>query len=143
MDSIDKKGDFLNKGYKYSQLDKLDKTFYLYYTNKEIDKEIVVNLNFTDEKPKYIFPQNFIFDQDAYDKYLVSHYIESSGDYGGYYSDYDGGGGDFDGGGDYGGDSGGIGDGRRYWRILDGEEIYGNSKETKYINKKFEAKKKY
>ena len=138
VDSIDKKNDYINKGYKYAQLEKLDKKFNLYYTNKEKDKEIVVNLNFTDEQPKYIFPENFIFDEDAYDKYLVSHYSGSDSDYGGYDS-YDGGG--YDGGGDYGGDGGGIGDGGGYWRNLDGEILYGNSKETKYIHKKFEEKK--
>ena len=137
VDSIEKKNEYTKKGYEYTQLEQLNKNYYLYYTNKEIDKEIVVSLNISDEQPKYISPNNFIFDEGAYDKYLVSHISSGSGDgdYGG--SDYDGGGG-YDGGGDSGG---GIGDGGGYWRNLDLDAFYGNSKSNKYIYEKFEEKK--
>ena len=129
---------YINKGYDYTKFPELPQNYYLYYTNKEIDKEIIVYLNINDEQPRYISPQNFIFDNNTYDKYLVSHY--SSGD--GSSWDY-GGGGDYGGdSGGGGGDSGGIGDGGGYWRILEEEEeLYGNKKLTKYIRKKFNEKK--
>ena len=138
VDYQNKKNEYTNKGYSYSELSKLPKNYYLYYTNKEIDKEIVVHFNFSDEQPKYISPQNFIFDESAYDKYLVSHYSGDSSDSGfDSGSDFDGGGGDY-GGGDGGG---GIGDGGGYWRNLEEDKLYGNSKLTKYIDKKFKEKK--
>lgn len=142
VDSIEKKDEYINKGYEFTQLELLNDNLYLYYTNNKIDKEIVVSFNITDKQPKYISPENFIFDENAFDKYLVSH---SSGGDGGY--DYDSGGGydgdgDYGGGGDYGGDGGGIGDGGGYWRNLDDEEpFYGNTKLNKYIYKKFDEKK--
>lgn len=137
IDLEEKKNDYINKGYKYTKISKIPSNYVLYYTNIEIDNEIIVHLNFCDEQPKYISPQNFIFDNDTYDKFLVKHY--SSGGDDGYYDG--GGGGDYDGGGGY--DGGGIGDGGGYWRrrIFETDELYGNSELTQYIYKKFEEKK--
>ena len=116
IDLKERKDDYSNKGYISSQLLKLPGYYYLYFTNEKTDNEIVVYLKYSDEQPKYLTPQNFIFDNDTYDKYLVSHSSSSDSDSWGYDggNDYDGGGGD------YGGDSGGgIGDGGGYWRNLD------------------------
>ena len=43
VDSKEKKYEYINKGYQFCQLSKLPNNYYLYYTNNEIDKEIVVN----------------------------------------------------------------------------------------------------
>ena len=133
---------YKSNGYKFAKLLELPENYLLYYTNNSVNDEIVVHLKFSDEQPRYISPENFIFDNETYDKYLATHYSgggDSDGDYG-----YDGGGGDYDGGGggDYGGGGDdGIGDGGGYWRNLDQDKLYGNMKATNYINKKFEEKK--
>jgi hypothetical protein len=86
----------------------------LYYTNRSINKEIVVDLNISEENPRYIYENNFIFDYNTYYKY---HKIIGKDD----------------------DDDGFIDDGYTLRKV---EEIfYGNDDITYYINKKFNEEK--
>ena len=60
---------YINKGYNSVNISELPDNYMLYYTNRSINKEIVVDLNITKENPKYIFKNNFIFDYNTYHKY--------------------------------------------------------------------------
>ena len=120
----------------------------LYFSNNSIDDDIITNLTISNEKPKYINTNNFIFDEITY----LEGESSSSGD-GDYdddgYNGYDGGdSGGYDGGydggdsGGYGGggDDGGIGDGFGGWRNLYYDDIYDyyvNRELTNYILNKF------
>jgi len=116
----------------------------LYFNNHNISNSIITNITISDEQPKYITTDNFIFDKEIY---IETKKSSSSGsgdnDWGG--SDggsYDGGdGGSYDGGG---GDGGGIGNGNGGWRNLEEEEsteiLYEDSRVTYYILEKFKEK---
>ena len=134
IDLSSKDEEYTSKGYQIAYLDNLIGYYVLYYTNKETDKEIVVKLKFSEEIPKYINEDNFIFDQDTYESYLKS---KSSGDGG--YDGYDGySGGDYGGGGgDWGGGGGDIGSGGGGFRNLE-DEIYGDDEITDFIEYRFE-----
>ena len=121
--------------------------YFLYYTNKSINNNIVTNITINKERPKYITYNNFIFDVETYrENKRKSSSGNSDGDYGydsydyGYDSGYDSGdsggydsGGDFDVGGGFGG-----------WRNLEENEeednYYGDQKINDYILKKLEEK---
>ena len=127
VDTIEKNNEYLHRGYHSVNLSELPENYSLYYTNKSTDKEIVTNLTFNKDNPKYITTDNFIFDTKIYDKYVKDGYIISSSYYGeGTTSS-----------GNYGG---GIGNGGGYWRILE-EIIYGNEKMSNYIYKKMSESK--
>ena len=112
------------KGYEYTKLNDLSEDYFLYYTNKKTDNEIIVKIIFSEDTPKFINEDNFIFDQDTYGSYLRT---KSTGDGGGY------GGGGYGGG--YGGGGGGIGSGGGGFRNLD--EVYGDSEIDEYLRGKF------
>ena len=132
IDLSSKNKEYLSKGYKNVHLESLEDDYDLYYTNKEIDKEIVVKMVFSDEIPRYINEDNFIFDYDTYH----SSISRGSGGDGGSDSDYGGGGGDY-GGGDGGGGGGDIGSGGGGFRnLLD--TIYGDSEITSYIEERLD-----
>ena len=122
VDSFSKKDQYLLNEYNCAQLTNLSDDYALYYTNKKTDNEIIIKYVFSDEAPKFINEDNFIFDQDTYDSYAFS------GNVGGGY----GGGGGFGGGG---GGGGGVGSGGGGFRNLD--EVYGDDEITKYIKGKF------
>ena len=127
VDTIEKNNEYLRKGYHSVNLSELPENYSLYYTNKSTDKEIVTNLTFSKDNPKYITTNNFIFDTKIYDKYVKDGYIIASSYYGGGTTSS----------GNYGG---GIGNGGGYWRILE-EIIYGNEKMSNYIYKKMSESK--
>lgn len=126
IDLVDKYEEYMNKGFKFTKISKIPKNYYLYYTNKSIDKEIIVSLIYSEENPKYIKEDNLIFDYEKYWKYL-SDTTTKSGNSFTYVSFGNGGGGS------------GIGGGGGYWRNL--EEIYGNEKINKYFYKKMSEDK--
>ena len=117
-------------GYQIAYFDNLTEGYAIYYTNTKTDNQIISKIKFSDEIPKIINKDNFIFDEDMYESSLSS----SGGGYydGGYYGGYGGGGG-YSGGG--GGGGGGVGSGGGGFRNL--EEEYGDSDMTEYIYKKF------
>jgi hypothetical protein len=110
----------------------------LYFTNHNINNNIITNIIISNEQPKYITTNNFIFDSETYNetrKYYSSGDGDGGSDWGGDSGDYGGG----DGGGG-GGDGGGIGDGFGGWRNLEeisAEIFYGDNSVTNYILKKF------
>ena len=115
---------YISLGYQMSHLDNLTEEYALYFTNTATDKEIIVKMKFSNETPRYINEDNFIFDEDLYLSLVVS---------GGYGGGSGGGGGG--GGGAGGGGGGGVGSGGGGFRYL--EEKYGDEKMTEYIKKKF------
>jgi len=110
----------------------------LYFTNHNINNNIITNITISDEQPKYIKTDNFIFDSETFNetrKYSSSG--DSDSDWGG--SDGDYGGGDSGGG----GGDGGIGDGFGGWRNIEEESteiFYGDTSVTNYILGKFNEK---
>ena len=105
----------------------------LYFTNHKINNSIITSITISDEQPKYITTDNFIFDQKTYDDETYEGYLLGDGSY-----DHD----NFDGGYDDGYDGGGgggldIGDGFGGWRNLE-YIYYGDSSVTDYILKKFD-----
>ena len=122
--------DYISQGYKMAHLENLTEEYSLYYTNMKTDREIIVKMFFSDEIPRYINKNNFIFDEDTYKSLMVS----SRGGGGGYVVGIFGGGGSGGGGGGgFGG--GGVGSGGGGFRYL--EEESGDSKMTEYIKNKF------
>ena len=126
IDLFYKNEEYNLNGYQFFHLENLSEDYVLYYTNREINKEIIVKMKFSEEIPKYINDDNLIFDQDTYD----SHNSDGDGGYGWGYT-----GGDYGGGGGGGGD-GGLGNGGGAFRNLD-DIIYGDDKVNKYIRGKF------
>ena len=61
---------YLDKGYQTVKISELPENVLLYYTNESINNEIVVDLNFSEEYPKYIFKNNFIFDKNTLEQYI-------------------------------------------------------------------------
>ena len=70
-----KSNEYLSNGYQFVKLINLSQfvklinlseDYLLYYTNKETDKEIIVKMKFSEEIPKIINEDNFIFDEDKY-----------------------------------------------------------------------------
>jgi len=122
----------------------------LYFTNHNINNSIITNIIISDEQPKYITNDNFIFDSETYletRKYSSSgdrdsdRDSDSDSDWGGSDGDYDGG--DSGDGGYGGGGDGGIGDGFGGWRNIEEESTeisYGNTRVTNYILGKFNEK---
>ena len=109
------------------KISKIPNNYYLYYTNKSINKEIIVNLIYNEEKPKYITAHDIIFDFNKYYEYLEETTVSVRG--GSYYSGGGGGGGGF-----------GIGGGGGFWRNL--EEVWeGIEKINKYFHKKISEDK--
>lgn len=114
--------------------------YILYYTNKKINDNIVVKLIISDQQPKYITEENFIFDYKNYNnEYMrkcISCHDDSNDRNGDYYDndwyrdddsgDWDNDSGDWD-----------LGGGDGDWRRL---EIYGDKDITEYILKKMEEK---
>ena len=97
---------YISQGYKMAHLENLTEEYSLYYTNMKTDREIIVKMFFSDEIPRYINKNNFIFDEDTYKSLMVS----SRGGGGGYVVGIFGGGGSGGGGGGgFGG--GGVGNG--------------------------------
>ena len=121
---------YISQGYKMAHLENLTEEYSLYYTNMKTDREIIVKMNFSDEIPRYINKNNFIFDEDTYISLMVSS--GGAGGGGGYGGGGFGGGGSGGGGG---GGGGGVGSGGGGFRYL--EEEYGDSKMTEYIKNKF------
>ena len=132
IDLFSKNEEYNLNGYQFVQLENLQEDYVLYYTNGKIDNEIIVKMKFSEEIPKIINEDNFIFDQDTYESYLKTI---NSGDegYGGY-GGYDGGGYGGDGGG--GGGGGGIGSGGGGFRNLD-DDIFGDDEVDEYLRGKF------
>ena len=130
VDLSSKINEYFSKGYKNIQLEDLPKDYALYYTNKKTDNEIIVKYIFTDEIPKIINEDNFIFDRDTYDSYLDRKNNVVDAYNGGFDGDdsFNGGGGDEGGG-------GGIGNGGGGFRNLD--EVYGDEEVTEYLKGKF------
>ena len=117
-----------NNNFEYNlNLVKFNKYTLFYNNQTSIDKDIVTKLIISNEKPKYISKDNFIFDNETY--------LETLGNKGG----YGGGGGVGGAGGGSGGGFGGIGGGGGGFRYLDEDEdeIYGDSEITDYILEKF------
>ena len=119
IDLKDKYEEYITKGFEFTKISKIPNNYYLYYTNKSIDKEIIVNLIYSEEEPKYIKEDNLVFDFEKYSEYLSATTTKSSGN--SYFIGISfGGGSSGGGGGGY-----GIGGGGGYWRnleILEGEE---------------------
>ena len=68
VDLKEKNDEYINNVYHSIYLSQLPKDYNLYYTNKSIDKEIIAKLVFSDDIPKYITNENFIFDYITYIK---------------------------------------------------------------------------
>ena len=68
IDLKEKSNEYIEKGYYSISTSKLPEKYNLYYTNKSIDKKIVVHLIISDDKPRYINYNNFIFDLFIYNK---------------------------------------------------------------------------
>ena len=84
----------------------------LFYTNQNINNRIITNLTISNEQPKYITTDNFIFDDDIYDDEEHDNLdTGGGGSHGGCCDD-----GGYDGGG-Y--DGGGIGDGYGNLQIME------------------------
>ena len=130
MDLYTKRDEYTSKGY---QVANSYSDYLLFYTNKAIDKEVIVKWSYTNEIPRYISDSNFIFDKNSYEE-LKSRYPSSEGTYS---SGGGGGGGGFGGFGGGGGGFGGGGSGGGGFRNLE----YGELKVDKYIRKKFNEKK--
>ena len=134
VDQDSKEEEYILKGYLRHKRYYHDKC--LYYTNKVINKQIIVKINYSDEKPRYITDDNFIFDKETYHDYENSKRSSSSSSGSGRY--YGGGGGGYGGGGGGygGGGGGGIGSGGGGFRNL-----YGDSDVDDYIINKIKEKK--
>ena len=135
VDLISKSNEYISKGYEYVHIENFPEDYALYYTNKEIDKEIIVKYIFSEEIPKYINQDNFIFDNETYD----SHYSYGDSDYDdddGYRYEYGYDDDDDDGYGGWGGGDWDFGDGGGGFRNLD-DLIYGDSLVDSYIRNKF------
>ena len=133
VDLSSRNNEYLSNGYQNIKLNNLPSYYFLYYTNQKTDNEIIVKYAFSNEFPKYINEDNFIFDQDTYDSYLSTKNTGRGG--GGYGGGGGGGGGYGGGGGGYGGGGGGVGSGGGGFRNLD--EKYGDDEITEYIKGKF------
>ncbi len=121
----------------YVHIENFPEDYALYYTNKEIDKEIIVKYIFSEEISKYINQDNFIFDNETYD----SHYSYGDSDYDdddGYRYEYGYDDEDDDGYEGWGGGDWDFGDGGGRFRNLD-DLIYGDSlvNSYSYIRNKF------
>ena len=86
--------------------------YLLYYTNSDINENIITNIIISTEQPKYITKDNFIFDSETYLELYPLINDDNWGD-----DDDD--------------------DDDDYRRNLD-DELYGNNEITDYINKKME-----
>ena len=64
IDNKEKEKEYINKGY-YSL--KLNETNYLYYTNNSIDKEIIIELKYSEKQPTLITEDNLIIDEHIYE----------------------------------------------------------------------------
>ena len=104
--------------------------YFLKYSNNAINKKLIINITISDEYPKYITKENFIFDNDTYEEEKAKSLVgESKG------GGYGGSGGGGSGGGGFGG--GGLGGGGGGMRVLDDDDYYGDKKMTSYILDKF------
>ena len=116
-----------------------------FFTSNSADNEIIAYMIESDESPKYISEDNFIFDNDIYNeeykRFLVGEHKFGDGSYDGW--DY--GGGDYGGGGDWGGgDLGGGGGGIRLLEDDDDENeraFYKDYEMTDYIYDRFKEEK--
>ena len=127
IDEESKYNYYLSQGYQKANLEKLTEGYAIYYTNIKVNQEIIVKIKFSDEIPRYINEENFVFDEKVYKSF------QSSTDYGDRDYDYDGGGG----GGGGGFDGFDVGSGGGGFRNLEEEEEYGDEEMTKYIKNKF------
>ena len=92
IDLTSKYNEYISNHYKMAYLNKLDEGYSLYYTNKVTENNIIVKFKFVNsegEKPRYINEDNFIFDDDTYEK--SNYYHRKGGSSGG--RSYSGGGG--------------------------------------------------
>ena len=98
--------------------------YLLYYTNNDINDNIITNIIISSEQPKYIIKDNFIFDSETYrklcPKFKDDDWDDADDD------DWDDGDWDFD---DF---------DDADWRRLSDNVFYGNKETTDYINKKIE-----
>ena len=107
--------------------------YILYFTNHNINNNIITNITISYEQPKYITTDNFIFDSETYNETRKSSSKKNSGGI-----DRGGGGGGYGGGG-----GGGIGGGGGGWRNLEEDSteiLYGDTDMTNYILEKFNEK---
>ena len=72
VDSESKYNDYLSQGYQKAFLKNLKEGYSIYYTNTKIDNKIIVKIKFSEEIPRYINEDNFIFDYKLF-KSLEHH----------------------------------------------------------------------
>ena len=128
VDEESKYNDYYNQGYQFAHLENLPEGYAIYYTNIKINQEIIVKIKFSDEIPKYINEENFVFDEEIYNYFQTS----SNGGIGGY-GVGSGGSGGYGGGGGSGGGVG-VGSGAGGFRNL---KDYGDEEMTNFIKNKF------
>ena len=87
----------------------MPENYLLYYTNNSIDKNIILQILNSNENPKYITVENFIFKNKTYDKYGEKNIYNDDNDIGGA--------------------------GER--RVLDQIKIFGDEETSKYIYQQF------
>ena len=72
VDLESKYNDYLSQGYQKAFLKNLKEGYSIYYTNTKIDNKIIVKIKFSEEIPRYINEDNFIFDYKLF-KSLEHH----------------------------------------------------------------------
>ena len=80
VDLSSKYEEYISKGYKVAYLEKLERDYALYYSNKVIDNEIVAKLDFFENIPTYISEKNLIFDYKTYRNVFYSNSREDQDD---------------------------------------------------------------
>jgi hypothetical protein len=80
IDAKENEEQYINKGYNSVNISELPDNYMLYYTNRSINKEIVVDLNISEENPRYIIENNFIFDKETFLKNIKVVIIFIDGD---------------------------------------------------------------
>ena len=123
VDLCSKLNDYISKGYRVAYLKEIQEEYCLYYTNTKINNEIIVKMKISDEIPRYINEDNFIFASKIYYSLRSSEGHDRDDFDFDYDRDYD----------EFGDD---IGSGGGGFRNI--EEIYGDEDVTGYIKKRFE-----
>ena len=75
IDNKEKEKEYINKGF-YSL--KLNEIKNLYYTNNSIDKEIMIELKYSEEQPKLITEENLLIDELIYENITGKKYVNGS-----------------------------------------------------------------
>ena len=75
IDNKEKEREYINKGFYSLELNEIKN---LFYTNNSIDKEIIIELKYSETQPKLITEENLIIDKFIYEKITGNNYFNDS-----------------------------------------------------------------